>query len=348
MTDKTIKIPLPISGGLILSYKCQASCRHCMYGCSPKWNADWITEEDLVIILHQLAGKIQASPYGPDTISLNHGLHFTGGEPFLNFDLLCKSVEISSQLGIPSLFVETNCYWCTDDKTTKEKLLLLREKGLHGIMISVNPFYLEYVPFERTERAVRISMEVFGHNMMVYQVEYYKRFKASGIRDKIPFDKYLQLENRKDFAGNAEFFIMGRAPYSLTDELHALYPRYPVKRLINTPCIPPFLRSWHNHFDNYGNYIPGYCGGISLGNCKKLDDILVNGINEDENPVLKYIINDDFKGLIKFASDKGYNNDDEGYYSKCHLCVDIRKYLSANGNFTELQPGEFYSHLISI
>lgn len=25
---------------------------------------------------------------GPEHVSLNHGLHFTGGEPFLNFNLL--------------------------------------------------------------------------------------------------------------------------------------------------------------------------------------------------------------------------------------------------------------------
>lgn len=126
----TIKIPVPYSGGLFLTYKCIAECRHCMYACSQKWKADWISEENLTKILSQLAGKIQASPYGHNSISLNHGLHITGGEPFLNFDLLCKAVEISSGFGIPSLFVETNCFWCIDDETTREKLVLLQDKGL--------------------------------------------------------------------------------------------------------------------------------------------------------------------------------------------------------------------------
>ncbi len=340
-----IKIPVPFSGGLLLSYKCTATCRHCMYACSPAWKADWISEDDLEKILSRLAGKIQPSPYGNQDISLNHGLHFTGGEPFMNFDLLCKAVEISAGFGIPSVFVETNCFWCTDDQTTRKKLLNLREKGLRGIMISVNPFYLEYVPFERTERAVRISSDLFGYNAIVYQIEYYRRFKTLGIKDRVPFEKYLQLENSDDFARNTEFFIMGRAPYSLKNELGHLYPKYPADNLFHLPCNPPFLRNWHNHFDNYCNYIPGYCGGITLGDCRDLDDLLKKGIDPDEYPVLKHLINDDLEGLLKFAVDYGYHENEEGYYSKCHLCTDIRKYLIDKDDFKELKPHAFYLNL---
>jgi hypothetical protein len=340
-----IKIPVPISGGLLLSYKCTAACRHCMYACSPGWKANWISEEDLEKILSQLAGKIQPSPYGKENIGLSHGLHFTGGEPFMNFKLLCRALEISSGLDIPSVFVETNCFWCMNDHTTREKLLILREKGLKGIMISVNPFYLEFVPFERTERAVRIGTEIFGYNAIVYQVEYYRRFKELGIRDKVSFDKYLRLENRMDFARHTEFFIMGRAPYSLTNELAGLYPKYAAGSLVHLPCSPPFLRSWHNHFDNYGNYIPGFCGGITLGDCRELNELLKTGIDPEEYPVLNYLIREDMDGLLQFALLRGYNPDEEGYYSKCHLCVDLRRYLNDKGGYKELKPDEFYHHL---
>ena len=39
------KIPPPTSGGLLLSYKCQARCRHCIYACSPEWKADLDLEQ---------------------------------------------------------------------------------------------------------------------------------------------------------------------------------------------------------------------------------------------------------------------------------------------------------------
>jgi hypothetical protein len=56
------KVPQPISGGLLLSYKCSAECRHCMYACSPKWEGDWIAKEDLEEVLSQLARRIRPSP----------------------------------------------------------------------------------------------------------------------------------------------------------------------------------------------------------------------------------------------------------------------------------------------
>lgn len=122
------QIPKPISGGLILSYKCSAECRHCIYACSQRWDADWISEEDLEKILRQLSGKILSNTFGPRTTGLNYGLHFTGGEPFLNFELLCKAVEMADKFKIPSTFVETNCFWATDDKSAKEKLKTLKRR----------------------------------------------------------------------------------------------------------------------------------------------------------------------------------------------------------------------------
>ncbi|MFQ6065853.1 MAG: 4Fe-4S cluster-binding domain-containing protein [bacterium] len=338
---KKIMLPRPISGGLLLSYKCTAECRHCMYGCSPKWRGNWISQEDLRKILRGLAGKIKPSPWGPQTVSLNYGLHFTGGEPFLNFELLLKAVEIAHELAIPSTFVETNCYWCTSDEVTRQKLKLLKEKDLGGILISVNPFFLEYVPFQRTERGIRIGQEVFGRNLMVYQLEYYRQFKRLGIKGRISLEGYLKLAKKENLTRNVELFFMGRAAY----KLRGFYSKYPADSFLNQPCRPAFLRSWHNHWDNYGNYLPGYCGGISLGDCRNLDRLLKEGIDLEEHPVLRFLTTQDLKGLFQFAQDFGYQESAEGYLSNCHLCLDLRKHLVSKKEFEELRPKEFYWHL---
>jgi hypothetical protein len=342
---KIKNIPKPLSGGLILSYKCSAECRHCIYACSQRWPADWITPDDLENILRQLSGKIMSSTFGPRKTGLNHGLHFTGGEPFLNFELLCQAVEIADTCKIPSTFVETNCFWAVDDRTTKEKLKLLKKKGLRGIMISVNPFYLEYVPFERTDRAIRISLDIFGSNVIVYQLEYYRRFKNWGIQDKVPFEEYLKLERKEDLLRSVEFFVMGRAPYSLKKILRDAVTEHPAEYFFREACVTPFLRGWHNHFDNYGNYIPGFCGGISLGDCRELDALLTKGIDTEQHPVLGFLMDDDFRGLFHFAKENGFLESPEGYLSKCHLCMDMRRHLALKGDFSELQPKEFYRHL---
>ena len=340
---KNIKIPLPLSGGLMLSYKCPAECRHCMYACSPQWSGDWITVDQLEQSLPRLAKEIMPSPSGPQSMSLNHGLHFSGGEPFLNFKLLLEAVEIAEALNIPSTFVETNCYWCKTEERTRERLELLKEKGLKGIMISVNPFYAEYVPFERTDRCIRISLEVFGQNVMVYQLEYYRQFKQLGITGRLSIDEYLKQAGEQSLTERVELFLMGRA----ADRLKSMYPGYPAKRFLSAPCLPDFLRGWHNHFDNYGNFMPGYCGGISLGSWFELDRLVKEGIDLDNRPVLKYLINEDMQGLLNFAKDRGYQDLTEGYVSKCHLCLDIRKFLVSNGDYDELKPKEFYAQLKS-
>jgi hypothetical protein len=84
-------------------------------------------------------------------------------------------------------------FWCRDDKITEDYLMLLKDKGLKGILISVNPFYLEYVPFERTERGVKIAQKIFGENV-VYQLEYYLQFRRLNIRGKVRFEDYCRLE----------------------------------------------------------------------------------------------------------------------------------------------------------
>lgn len=211
-----VKLPEPISGGLLLFYKCNAECRHCMYACSPKWK-DWISEKDLKKILSQLAGKIKPSTYGVRRVSLNYGLHY--------FELLLKAVEVAHELGIPSTFVETNCYWCINDRVTRNKLEMLREKGLKGILISVNPFYLEYVPFERTERGIRISQEVFGENVMIYQLEYYFQFKKLNIKKRIQLGDYLRLVKEEVLAKNVELFFDGKGSLQVEGPLSQISTR---------------------------------------------------------------------------------------------------------------------------
>jgi len=338
-------IPAPVSGGLILSYRCSAACQHCMYGCTPDWSADWISEEYLKSVLSSLCGKIVPSPGGPDTVSLNYGIHLTGGEPFLNYGLLLSACRMCAELDIPSTFVETNCFWCADEDRTRELLLRLRDNGLKGMLVSVNPFYLEYVPFERTRRAIRIGREIFGRNLMVYQLEYYRRFTEAGIEGKVSLDDYFKCEGQERFLADAEFFLLGRACYRLGKNQNILLPRYSAERFFRERCIPPFLRSWHNHFDNYANYVPGYCGGISLGDIRELDSLLEKGIDPDEYPVLALLMEEDLEGLLMFGMRHGYTLSEEGYLSRCHLCIDIRRHLVEQGGFRELFPVEFYRHL---
>lgn len=328
-------IPEPISAGIFLSYKCNSECKHCMYFCSPGWAEDWVSLKDVEKILVQLTGKIQGSPYGRDRIGVNSGIHFTGGEPFLNFELLLRITKIANELKIPSTFVETNCSWCINDKTTRKKLSQLKNAGIVGILISVNPFILEKVSFEKTERAIQISREIFGRNAIIYQEYFYKKFKSLNIKNSLHLEEFL-LKAPESLL-YIELLPMGRTPYTLGD----LYWRYPSNKFFGSSCTTELTREWHNHIDNYYNYIPGFCGGISLGDARNLDSLL-KGIDLVERPILNALVTD-IQKLYEIGVELGYKELSEGYVSKCHLCIDIRKYIvHQTDKFKELRPKEFY------
>jgi MoaA/NifB/PqqE/SkfB family radical SAM enzyme len=314
-----------------------------MYACSPRWRADWIGRDDAQKVLSQLSKAFRKTyPPGFNRVGVNLGLHFTGGEPFLNFNLLLDLVNEAARLNMPSTFVETNCFWSIEDETTRTKLNQLKDAGLHGILISVNPFILEHVPFERTERAIRIGKQVFGPNVMVYQEFFRHQLERLDIRDTLPLEAYLQKAGARSLH-YAELIPMGRACY----ELGHLFKKHSASHFLSESCKEELTRPWHIHIDNYCNYITGYCGGISLGDARDLDSICA-GIDLEDYPVIARLVSPrGIEELHRFSVEEfGYRELREGYVSKCHMCVDIRKHISEQTDeFKELRPVEFYRSL---
>jgi len=333
-----IAVQEPVSAGIIFSYKCTSSCRHCMFAGSPAWKADWMSDDLLNRTLGYLAGRIAPAPDGSDGVGINHGLSFTGGEPFLNFDLLIKAARQAAALGIPSTLVETNGFWCKDDLTAKYNFLDLKEAGLKGALISVNPFIAEEVPFERTARAVRYGREAFGKACIVHQEHYFYQFLRLGTTGLMTFREYLA--RGREGLSQAELLPVGRAAYA-----PGLFRKQAAAAFFGQNCRAELLNPRHVHFDNYGNYVTGYCSGIALSSLDRLS----NGdreVDPDERPIIAAILTD-IQDLHDLAvRDLGYVPKERGYVSKCHLCVDIRRHLVLSGaRFAELGPRGFYSRL---
>jgi len=326
----------PVSLGLLLTYKCNISCRYCIYNCSPKWKSDWLGIENADMIFKRLDYIFKEIYINrPDGISFGHGLHFTGGEPFLNFELLLKLSSLANKYEIPYPFVETNCFWAIDDSITLEKLDLLKKAGLKGIMISVNPFNIEKIPFERIERTAELGHEVFGKNTFVYQRFFLELFKRLKIKGTMKFEDLIKRVSLESLIDYIELLPMGRTPYKLGKH----FEKKPAEYYFGQNCVSEFTRNWHTHIDNYLNYIPGFCAGISLG---KADELLLSDhIDLAGLPIIRYL-SEDIKRLFDFSRDYGFKENKNGYISKCHLCYEIRKHLLKNGSFKELVPVEYY------
>ena len=291
-------------------------------------------------LLNILAHRILPSSYGTERVTFNEGLHFTGGEPFLNFDLLLQSVKIAKSLKIPSLFVETNAFWCRNDDETSEKMRQLKDAGMQGMLVSVNPFTLETVPFERTLRAIHMGSDVFGENLLAYQFDYFMQFSRLGISGKMALEDYLNTVGLQEATARIELLPIGRAVYALND----WYRKYPASTFFRGNCAMELQRNYHNHWDNYGNLLPGFCAGIALGNLLEQPSLYEEGLDLNDYPILQILLTDGVSGLYEYARKTfGYQDNEAGYISQCHLCVDIRAHIvRQTQKFKELRPREFY------
>ena len=201
-------IPLhPNDIGLILSYKCQSACAHCIYNCNPHWN-EWITRDDLYAAL-------EATLVWPHAFKV----HITGGEPFLNFPLLLESVKIATKLGIPC-YLETNAGWAVNNRLVEERFKALYNAGLLAILISVSPFHAESIPLKYTIMAIRKSREVFGEqNVFVYQSQWLDLIQAFGTETTVPLNSligtYGKAQTGRMLWENYGLIAGGRSGYKL-------------------------------------------------------------------------------------------------------------------------------------
>ena len=276
------------------------------------------------------------------------GIHFAGGEPFLDFERLLALVEMTRARGLPMEYVETNAFWCTTDALTRKRLEQLKKTGLPGILVSASPFHVEYIPFERTKRAVRIALEVFGPGgTFVFTNVFYEQFCRAGIEGRLRLDEYVRAVGEEAAARliSAGYSLIpgGRAPY----KLGFLFRKRPAEAYFGGNCRAQLASGVHAHVDCFCNYITGFCAGISIGDARNLPALLREGVDLSAYPVLRELVTRGVQGLLQLATSYGYEPRKEGYIAKCHLCVDIRRYLvRRTREFEELRPEFYYENLL--
>ncbi len=325
MSSFTIKTLF--SGGIITNYHCSSKCRHCLYACSPKRNDDYMSAEMATRIFKKLKSMGCYS------------IHIGGGEPFLNPDGLEKVLETARTENINVDYVETNSSWFRDIENAVDILLKLKKAGLTTLLISISPFHNEFVPFRKVKGVMsachRTGLSVFPwiyefFNEMdeldenkTHTLEEYRRKFGNNYVNNIPNRYWVH------FGGRALNTYKSHYKQRSVDEILKEYG--PCKELTDTS---------HFHFDLYGNYIPGLCSGLSI----KMDDI-GKEITQAEYPFISILHQKGISGLMEMAKTEYNFQPQENYFSKCHLCYDIRKHLVTNKGVDshELRPNEFYN-----
>ena len=327
---------IPRDIGLILSYRCQTACAHCLYNCGPDWH-DWMKVGEVRIALE--AAKA--------TWGTGFQVHLTGGEPFLNFRLLLASTRIAVELGIP-VYVETSAAWVRDPAQAEERFGQLHEVGLGAVLVSVSPFHQESIPLQRTLDGISAARAVFGAaRVMVYQAEWLPELARHGLKSPVPLDLYREEYGQVD--AGLRFWMGfgliggGRAGYRLGEWITCR----PADTFTGRRCRDELAFAPHSHLDLYGNFIPSFCGGISLGDWHDLPGLVKGFRQQRVGRLVRVLMDSGPFGLYQLAKDEyGYQPLSGGYVDKCHLCVDVRKHFIASGvSSGTFQPVHFYQNI---
>jgi len=330
------KIPPLSSGGIILSYQCTSQCRHCLYASAPGWK-EWMSPQDIDRVLTGISRQNQFLT----------GIHFAGGEPFIQLKRLAYAVSKAVELNIPVDYVETNGFWAWNDEKAESVLRQLKEAGLRRILVSCSPFHMEFTPMDRVRTAIRVGRKVFGANNVLIYTRYFKdQLESVEGQRTYALEEYLDAVGREraslEFASEYGLIPNGRA----ATQLAFLYEHHPASNFYGGSCASELASPHHVHIDLYGHYIAGLCAGISLGDGFNLDK-LYQGTDFKNRPVLQKLTEGGVQALSAWArKEYGFEESEDGYIAKCHLCLDIRCFLmGVKDSFPELQPKAFYENL---
>jgi len=297
---------------LLLTYRCTLACAHCLFNCGPHHPRRYHSVEQGIRYLRMLR-------------MTDRVVHIAGGEPMIEYETMLAICRQSSAYGAAPHFIETNATWCTNTTLVRRRLTELREAGVHGLLISGDPFHLAFLPVDRYLRCYETAVELFGgENVMAQQLTRQELHEMKHIgRDPARLGEFVRQSPPR---------MVGRAALALA----GLLPSRPIEELSNDQmwhgpakgmsCAWEFdpETMWEIHIDPYGNIQT--CCGVVLGNAEQtpLPELTAAGLGVG-NPIVSALREEGPVGLLRMAEALGYQR--EQYVQKCHLCWKVRRFL---------------------
>ena len=136
--------PSPSVFGILLTSKCNVSCRHCCNNSGPG--------SDRVLGLDYVKGLIDEAA----KISSVREIGLSGGEPFLHLNLVREAIRHARGHGLTAS-VTTNGFWGKSARARK-MLLDLQTDGLISLCISTSQFHQEFIGIETVVAAASVSL----------------------------------------------------------------------------------------------------------------------------------------------------------------------------------------------
>lgn len=317
----------PVYSGIITNYNCNAKCSHCMFASSPHCKNEYISPE-----MSERIAKLLAD-------AGTSGVHIGGGEPFLNFEALCCLIEALNRHGVGIDYIETNAFWCKDADFARTRLEKLKKLGVSTIMVSADPFHIEFVPLERPLGLCSL-LDEYGFEYFIWQQRFLKRLMALDISKTHSKDELMAV------LGD-DYIVETAAEYGLGINGRALafakkmYPLRSFEHFATDEKCPSLTNAHHCHIDLYGNAVPSRCTGI----CALAEDYLSQSISEEKYPVLSRLVDGGTARLYEYAKEKGFIPDKKGYATRCAFCFAMREYLERTHKSSDISDSDFYTEM---
>src|SRR5258708_11409695 len=105
--------------GFIRAARCNAACTHCSQSLGPT-RTEELSQDHIFRLMNEAAAIEDQEPLGFD---------ITGGEPFLNFEMLVAVIAHGAALGAQAISCVTNAFWARTDEIASAKLARLKKAG---------------------------------------------------------------------------------------------------------------------------------------------------------------------------------------------------------------------------
>jgi hypothetical protein len=322
----TLTLPALRGGGIALGWKCSSRCRHCLYGCGPHRRDGRVDRTELDQLLDLLADRAPYARY-----------HIGGGEPFLDVDLLERTIAGLAERGLALEYVETNAGWVDSTDHAARVLERLARVGLECVLVSVSPFHAEHVPFSRTRQLISAAGRALKSGAFVWLPHMIPDLSGLPDGERLAFER--EIDQRGDAYALSIGDRYGLIPGGRAGRYLARHGRRIPWRDVadDAGCRDRLLNTTHFHVDGDGLYVPGLCAGLAL----PLEE-LPGPIDLDRYPVLATLLETDgLTALVERAIELGFDPLD-GYAGACDLCTHVRSFLFERERSAELGPAGFY------
>jgi len=264
--------------------------------------------------------------------------HVGGGEPFLDVDLLERTIAGLTARGLALEYVETNSSWVRSADQADQVLQRLADAGLECVLASVSPFHAEHVPFEKARLLVSAAGRTLRNGAFVWLPHMIP--ELAGEEEAERFDLEREIRERGDAYALGIGDRYGLIPGGRAGRYLARHGRRVAWRdaADDAGCQTRLYNTTHFHVDGEGRYVPGLCAGLAL----PLEE-LPGPIDLDRYPVIAALLEPGgLRELVDRAIGIGFAPLDGGYAGACDLCTHVRCFLFEHDRSADLAPAGFY------